>query len=90
MIKSKEANCIKIWPAKILAERRILKVKGRINHLILSIKTKIGRRNKGLPFGAKWERETKIFWERPHIKIPKKKESEIKREKESWEEKAKT
>lgn len=58
-------------PAIILAVNRIVKVKGRITFLIISIKTINGWSIGGVPFGNKWLKKY-IGWrasENPIIKI---------------------
>jgi len=46
------------WPAIILADRRIAKVRGRIRSLIDSIKTIKGIKIDGVPWGVRWAKKS--------------------------------
>lgn len=88
-IIKEETKDKRIWPASIFALSRILKVKGRIIHLNLSINTKILNKIKGEPFGEIWLVIILTFCLPPHIIIEIKTLIEMKRSMYNWEENAK-
>lgn len=71
-IVEEEARAIKIWPAVILAARRIDSVIGRISCLIVSIKTINWDRANGVLRGTKWLRKLFVLF----LKVKKNKPSQ--------------
>lgn len=53
------------WPAIILAVNRIAKVPGRIKFLVVSIKTRKGKRRLGAFWGTKWANICVVFLHHP-------------------------